>query len=200
MVAAIVPPTARVEMRNVALIDPAATVTLAGTCAGPSPDNKTTAPPAGAGPVNVAVPVARLPPTTLDAASDIDERETPAIIVICGDDWRLPLSDAVIVAVPIPPAVTMKAALAAPATTATDAATVATDELLLDSETVAPSAGAIPDKVTVPWTAAPLLTFVALSVTPVTVGPVGEIGELEPPHWIEATATITMDASSVCIR
>ena len=91
------------------------------------------------------------------------------------------------VAVPTPPAVTMKVALVAPPITATDGATVATAELLLDSDTVAPSAGAAADRVTTPWTAAPRAAFVALSVTPATVGAVGETGEPEPPpHWIEA--------------
>jgi hypothetical protein len=86
MVAAIVPPTARVEMRKVALVDPAGTVTLAGTDTGSPPERETTAPPAGADPVSVAVPVTRSPPTALDALSEIDEIETPATIVICGDD------------------------------------------------------------------------------------------------------------------
>ena len=86
MVAAIVPPTARVEMRNVALVDPAGTVTFAGTDTGSPPDKDPAAPPAGAEPVKVAVPVTRSPPTALDVLSEIDEIETPATIVICGDD------------------------------------------------------------------------------------------------------------------
>jgi hypothetical protein len=81
-----VPPTARVAIRNVALVDPAGTVTLAGTDTGPLPDKDTTAPPAGAEPVSVAVPVTLSPPTALDALSEIVEIETPATIVICGDD------------------------------------------------------------------------------------------------------------------
>jgi hypothetical protein len=86
MVAEIVPPTARVEMRNVALVAPAGTVTFAGTDTASPPDRDTTAPPAGAEPVSVAVPVTGSPPATLDALSEIDEIETPAAIVICGDD------------------------------------------------------------------------------------------------------------------
>jgi hypothetical protein len=115
----------------------------------------------------------------------------------------LPLSEAVIVAVPTPAAVTMNVALVAPAITATDGATVATAELLLDSDTVAPSAGAAADRVTPPWTVAPRAAFVALSETPATVGPLGETGEPEPPpHWIEATAAMTMEnkESRVSIR
>ena len=60
-------PTATVEAVNVALVAPAATVTLAGTVAAavlllPS---VTTAPPAGAALLNVTVPVEGAPPVTL---------------------------------------------------------------------------------------------------------------------------------------
>ena len=85
MVPAIVPPTALVEIVNVALADPAGTVTLAGTVTGSLPDNETTAPPAGAGALSVAVPVTELPPTTLDALSEIAESEDRAVTVSIGD-------------------------------------------------------------------------------------------------------------------
>ena len=51
---------------NVVVVALAATVTLAGTCAAPVLllDRVTTAPPAGAGAVNVIVPVELLPPIT----------------------------------------------------------------------------------------------------------------------------------------
>src|SRR5947207_1072500 len=59
-------PTAVVVTLNVALVAPAATATLAGTPAAVLPlDSVTTAPPAGAALVNVAVPCAAAPPTTL---------------------------------------------------------------------------------------------------------------------------------------
>ena len=59
-------PTAEVVIVNVALVAPAVTVTLAGTCAA---DvlllvRVTTAPPDGAGPVKVTVPVDEVPPIT----------------------------------------------------------------------------------------------------------------------------------------
>ena len=59
-------PTAEVVIANVALVAPAVTVTLAGTCAA---DvlllvRVTTAPPDGAGPVKVTVPVDEVPPIT----------------------------------------------------------------------------------------------------------------------------------------
>ena len=60
--------TVWVLILNVALVAPPATVTLAGTVAVDvlPLDNDTTAPPAGAGPLSVTVPVEGLPPTTLD--------------------------------------------------------------------------------------------------------------------------------------
>ena len=52
---------------KVAEVAPAATVTLAGTCAAVALllESATTAPPEGAGPVNLTVPVEELPPVTV---------------------------------------------------------------------------------------------------------------------------------------
>jgi len=86
MVAVIVPLTALVEIVNVALADPVGTVTLAGTVTGSALDNDTTAPPAGAAAVRVAVPVTEFPPTTLDVLSEIEESATGrAVTVSVGD-------------------------------------------------------------------------------------------------------------------
>ena len=86
MVPAIVPPTALVEIVNVAVADPAGTVTLAGTLTGSPPDNDTTAPPDGAPAVRVAVAVTGFPPTTLAAPSEIEESATErAVTVKLGD-------------------------------------------------------------------------------------------------------------------
>ena len=58
--------TVLVETVNVALVAPAGTVTLAGTVAALElSDSETAAPPVGAAPLNVTVPVEVLPPTTL---------------------------------------------------------------------------------------------------------------------------------------
>jgi hypothetical protein len=54
-----------VEIGNVAVVAPAGTVTLAGSVAGEPPNSCTTAPPAGAGPSIVTVPVELLPPATV---------------------------------------------------------------------------------------------------------------------------------------
>ena len=64
IVTAVEPDTGLVVAENVALVAPAATVTLAGTVAADvlSLPSNTTAPPPGAGPASVAVPVELSPP------------------------------------------------------------------------------------------------------------------------------------------
>jgi hypothetical protein len=65
---------------NVTLVAPAATVTLEGTLAAVVLllESATCAPPAGAAPLNVTVPVEEFPPATLVGFSEIEERETDA--------------------------------------------------------------------------------------------------------------------------
>jgi hypothetical protein len=72
--------TALVLTVNVALVAPAATVTLAGTLAAVVLllESVICAPPAGAAPLNVTVPVEELPPVTLVGFSESEERETNA--------------------------------------------------------------------------------------------------------------------------
>ena len=76
MVAEVGTRTADVLTLKVTLLAPAGTVTLAGTLAAPLLLESTTcAPPAGAGPLNVTVPVENCaPPTTLDGFSVSAER------------------------------------------------------------------------------------------------------------------------------
>jgi hypothetical protein len=74
MVTAVDAATALVLTVNVALVAPAATVTLAGTWAAVLLlESATCAPPVGAGPLNVTVPIDEFPPTTLVGfnASDV---------------------------------------------------------------------------------------------------------------------------------
>ncbi len=67
--------TALVLTTNVALVAPAATVTLGGTLAAPLLlESVTGAPPAGAGPLNATVPVEEFPPVTLVGLSESEER------------------------------------------------------------------------------------------------------------------------------
>jgi hypothetical protein len=67
--------TADVATANVAVVAPAATVTLAGTVAADVLllDSVTTAPPEGAPVVSVTVPVDPVPPTTLAGLTDTDD-------------------------------------------------------------------------------------------------------------------------------
>ena len=66
--------TALVVTVNVALVDPAATVTLAGVCAAALLlDNVTIDPPVGAAALSVTVPVELLPPVTLVGLSVTEE-------------------------------------------------------------------------------------------------------------------------------
>jgi hypothetical protein len=67
--------TDRVDTVNAALLDPAATVTLAGTVAADVLllESVTAAPPEGAGPLRVTVPCEETPPTTVVGSSETAE-------------------------------------------------------------------------------------------------------------------------------
>ena len=82
IVTVVLPATGVVVTLNVALVAPAATVTLAGTCAAAVLllDRATTAPPVGAGPLNVTVPVDEVPPST-DVGFKLTELATSAVTV-----------------------------------------------------------------------------------------------------------------------
>src|SRR5258708_27535831 len=83
MVTAVDAETALVATVNAALVAPAAIVTLAGTLAAVVLllESATCAPPAGAGPLNVTVPVDEPPPTTLVGFSVSVESETEAVLL-----------------------------------------------------------------------------------------------------------------------
>ena len=72
--------TALVLTVNVALVAPAATVTLDGTLAAVVLllESVTSAPPDGAAPLSVTVPVEEFPPVTLVGFSESEERATDA--------------------------------------------------------------------------------------------------------------------------
>ena len=75
-------PTAPVVTVNVAVVAPAATITLAGTCAAVELLllNVTVAPPVGAAPLKVTVPVADAPPVTLVGFRVTDDSETVELV------------------------------------------------------------------------------------------------------------------------
>jgi hypothetical protein len=73
-------PTAEVVTANGALVEPAGTVTLAGTAAIPAAaplESETTAPPEGAAAVSVAVPCDELPPPTRAGLNVIEDKLDP---------------------------------------------------------------------------------------------------------------------------
>lgn len=80
MVTEVYAATALVLTVNVVLLAPAAIVTLEGTLATVVLllESATDTPPAGAGPLNVTVPVEEFPPVTLVGFNESEERETVA--------------------------------------------------------------------------------------------------------------------------
>src|SRR3990172_9923934 len=165
MVAEVTAPTALVFTENVAVVSPAATVTLAGTVAAALPlDSATTAPLAGAGPFRVTVPVEDSPPVTLAGLTETAASAGGLIVrgVFCVP-FTLPVMVAEVTA-PTALVFTENVAVVSPAATVTLAGSVAA-ALLLDSATSAPPAGAGPLKVTVPVEDSPPATLAGLTET-----------------------------------
>jgi len=162
--------TAWVVIVNVALVLPAATVTLAGTAATPVLllESVTTAPPVGAAAVSVAVPCDEPPPTTLVGLTDSEASDAVAA-------GGVTVSDAVRVAPPYDPVIVtpveaatawvviVNVALVPPAATVTLTGTAATPVLLLESVTTAPPVGAAAVSVAVPCDEPPPTTLVGLT-------------------------------------
>src|SRR5206468_3182863 len=139
---------------KVAVVDPAATVMLGGTLAadGLLLERDTTAPPLGAGPFRVTVPVEEKPPVTVVGFSVSDER-TGGITVSEAVRGAPPPEDpdtVTVVDVATALVVTVNVALVAPAGIVTLPGTEATAGLLLERETAAPPLAAGAFKVAVP--------------------------------------------------
>ena len=147
-------PTGVVVTTKVALVTPAATVTLGGTWAALVLllARVTTAPPLGAAALSVTVAVELLPPTTVVGLRASEER---------GEETGVTVSCAVCVAPYVPEivttveldtelVVTANVPLVAPAATVMVAGTWAAPVLLLDRFITAPPDGAAPERVTVP--------------------------------------------------
>ena len=161
---------------NVPLVAPAATVTLVGTLAAPlSLESMTCAPPVGAGPLSVTVPVeVCAPPVTLVGFSVSEESVeeeawgrtvSEAVLVTPAYDAEMVTGVDVVTAL----LVTVNVPLVVPAATVTLAGTVAADELL-ERFTATPPLGADPLRVTVPIEEDPPVTLVGLSVTEESIG------------------------------
>jgi hypothetical protein len=162
---------------KVALVAPAGTVTLAGSQAAPSlTDSMTVAPPAGAGPLSVTVPVEEAPPTTVVGFSVSDESVAAAGVTVSEAVRATPLYDAEIVTDVdelTGLVLTAKVAVVAPLATVTLDGTVATLVLLLESDTTAPPLGAGALKVTVPVDEFPPATLAGLTLSEDSVAAAG---------------------------
>jgi hypothetical protein len=167
--------TAVVFTVNVALVAPAATVTLAGTVAAEAPlERLTTAPLLGAVPLRVTVPVEEEPPVTLLGLSVIEERvgAVPAGVTVSVAVFvDVPRVAVMITEVEEVTAVvfTTNGWMVVPGATVTVEGTVAAD-MLLETETFAPAYGAGPLRVTVPVEEEPPVTLLGVSVRLVSVG------------------------------
>jgi hypothetical protein len=93
MITAVELDTETVVTANAVLALPPGTVTVAGTVATEvlPLDSDTTAPPAGAGPLSVTVPVELLPPATEDGLRDRETSAAGGGSTVRGDDWVTPL-------------------------------------------------------------------------------------------------------------
>jgi len=153
---------------NVAWVVPAGTVTLAGTLALVLLlDSAITAPPEGAGPLNVTVPVEGLPPRTDVGLRVSDTRVAGFTVKVTFLVVPLYIAEIVIsVLAETPLVVTTKAAVSCPASTVTLAGTWAAG-LLLVSVITAPPAGAGMSSVTVPVEGLPPRTAVGETETEV---------------------------------
>jgi hypothetical protein len=180
MVDGIMPATARVETVNVAVLEPAGTVTPDGTLTGSPPDNETKTSAAGALLI-VTVPTTGAPPMTL-AALSVNAVSTGAPVTVSMGDWPVPLNDPVKTAVPAATAVTVKVALDAPARTVIGDDTVATAVLLLESETLAPPVAAADVSVIVPCIVVPVAMLDAFRVTADIAAPAAVGCVVEPPQ------------------
>ena len=164
--------TALVPIANVAVVAPCATVTLAGTVATEVLllESDTTNPPDGAAAVSVTVPCDPFPPTT-----DVGLTETAESAA--GGGTGVTVNVAVRVAVPALAVIVTgvdvvtalvpiaNVAVVAPCATVTLAGTVATDVLLLESDTANPPVGAAAVSVTVPCDPFPPTTDDGLTET-----------------------------------
>jgi hypothetical protein len=198
--------TGVVVVVNVAVVLPAATVTLAGTAATNelALDRVTTNPPVGAARVSVTVPSEVLPPTR-DVGLNPRAERAAAGVTVNRAVVLPPLYVAVIVTeveTVTAAVVTVNVAVVAPAFTVALAGTVAALILLLESETVAPPTGAGPLSVTVPVEVLPATTEAGFNTADVGVGgfTVSVAERLTPYVAVMATPVEALTAEVVTMK
>jgi hypothetical protein len=170
IVAVVLTTTGVVLMVKVAVRAPAAIVMLPGTTAADVLLCKVTiAPPAGAAPFNVAVPVEEAPPVTVCGLLVSDNNVAGLIVrvAVFGVPYVAVITAEEVAATPL--VVTEKVAVVAPAETVTLLGVCATAALLLESVTNAPPVGAALARVTVPVELLPPTKLVGLRVSDVRV-------------------------------
>ena len=206
MVAEVDETTETVLTVNVALVAPAATVTLAGTVAAAVLllVRVTTAPPEGAALVSVTVPCDAVPPVTLAGLTATDDNAAAAgVFDVVNTALRLTPPDTPLMVAEVDAAavavVTVNVPLVAPAATVTLAGTVARAVLLLVSVTTAPPEGAALASVAVPCEVLPPATVDGLSVIAESVAGGGAAGVtvkvadcVTPPPDTEIVTTVVV--------
>jgi len=159
---------------KVTLVAPAATVTLAGTVAAEVRllERVTTAPPVGAGPESITVPVDGESPLTVVGLT-VRELIVGAVTVNVAV-WAVPRVPVIVTELFVATGlvVTVNIAVVAFAATVTFAGTRAAAVLLLERVTTAPLAGAGPFKVTVPVEDVPPITELGFRLTELRVAAV----------------------------
>jgi hypothetical protein len=208
MLTAVVFETGDVVTVKVLLVAPAGTVTLAGTVTPAElSESVTTAPPEGAAPLSVTVPVDEAPPTTVDGLSESVEMVTAGARVMLSAANRVVLPRVAVsctVVLSTGNVVTVNDALVAPAGTVTVAGTLADPGRLLLRLTVAPPDGAAAPRVTVPVADVPPGTLVGLTEKPVSAGTLGSTMRsadcVTPPPVAEIVTTVRVVTALVVMK
>src|SRR3990172_879346 len=196
-----------VSIGKVATPVPAGTATVAGTAAtdGLLLDRETTAPPTGAGPLNITDPLVVSPPTIVEGLMETDDSDGGFTVRV--EDFETPpYRPEMVTAVETDTGkvVIAKVALMAPVATVTDDGTVATEGLPLDSDTTAPPARAGASSVTVPIEPFPPITEEGemdseASVTGIS-GRTVRVEDFEtPPYRPEMVTAVETDTGKVVI-